>query len=95
MNVNIDGVEYAPRHKAEKGGRIKSVAQLFTGGRKHMSLTLEQARQQSGVTISKLVGAENGTTSLETALLLARFYGIPLDQLARSVLRTASEAAGK
>ena len=87
MNVIIDGVEYAPRHTADKGGRVKSLAQLFKEGRAHKHLTMEQAAKLSGCSMNQVNRAESGGMAIDVAFKLAQLYGIPTDQLSRAVLR--------
>ena len=90
MNVTIDGVEYVPRHTADKGGKVKSLAQLFSDARDHAGLTMAKAADGAGVKIHRIVAAEQGTANLQTVVILATFYGIQMDQIARAVLRTAA-----
>jgi transcriptional regulator with XRE-family HTH domain len=88
MQVIIDGVEYAPRHSASiANGKIKSLSQLMVEGRAHMHLTLEQVATQTGCTVNQIHSAEGGTEVLPVVLKLAKFYGIPLEQVSRAVLR--------
>ena len=88
MNVVIDGVEYAPRHKADlPHGAIKSLAKQMLDGRKHQGWTIAQAADECGVKPNTIVQAECGTISLKNAVTLADAYGIPLEQIARAVRR--------
>lgn len=88
MNVTIDGVEYAPKHDAtDKGGRVKSIARLMQEGRHAQRWTMAQAAKQTGLTTNYIIRAECGSVTLETAVVLADAYGIPMDQIARAVRR--------
>ena len=93
MQVIVDGVEYAPRHTADKGGKVKALHQLFSDARAHEGLTMAEVAKRTGLKPGHMVAAELGNVTLKTAVILASFYGIPMEQIARAVLRTTSNAA--
>ena len=93
MNVTIDGVEYAPRHTADKGGEVKALHQLFSDARSHEGLTMAEVAKRVNLKPGHVVAAELGSATLKTAVILAAFYGIPMEQIARAVLRTTANAA--
>jgi transcriptional regulator with XRE-family HTH domain len=86
MQVIIDGIEYAPKRRAAPG-RTPSLNNLFSVARRKTGLTLAQIARKTGLSINVVHHAEYGTVKLRVALILAREYGIPLDDLERSVLR--------
>lgn len=85
MKVLIDGVEYVP--KALSSTSTKSLGQLFTCARQHNGLTFKRLAKATGLSMGKLTHAEFGTCSLETAMILADYYGIPAEQISHAVLR--------
>lgn len=88
MIVIIDGVEYVPRHTADaQHGAIKSLSKQMSDGRKHQGWTLAKAASECGVKIHVIVNAECGSVSLKNAVTLADTYGIPFEEIARSVRR--------
>jgi hypothetical protein len=88
VEVCIDGVRYVPVHSADaRHGDVKSLARQMLDGRKHKCWTAVEAEKHAGVKINVVVRAECGDVSLKNAVILADAYGIPLEQIARSVRR--------
>lgn len=85
MKVLIDGVEYVPKPSA--GTSTKSLARIFTEARAYHGLTLKRLAKATGLSMGKLTHAEFGTCSLETAMILADYYGIPPADISAAVLR--------
>ena len=85
MKVLIDNVEYVP--KALSSTSTKSLARIFTDARDQHGLTFKRLAKATGLTMGKLTHAEFGTCSLETAMILADYYGIPAEQISHAVLR--------
>lgn len=92
MNVLIDGVMYVPQHTADKGGKVKSLAQLFCEACKHEGLTIHELARKAGIKVNQAQRADYGEISLQTAVTLSDFYGIPVNQIFRAARRNATNA---
>lgn len=85
--VIIDGVRYVPEPPRVVGKQ--TLGQFLFQHRTRMRLSFKVASAASGISITTLHSAENGSLpSLDTAVRLADFYGFSLDDLMAMVRAT-------
>lgn len=82
--VFIDGVRYVPCTGAPEA--TESLGAMLLRLRRQRRLTVKAAARGIGTSVGNLFALENGSwPSLRTAVAIADFYGINIEQLGRCV----------